>query len=87
MTTFLEYTIQQIGRNVIFCNDKIPQIILLNGLVGLPYIVMTKVHKYITEWIGWTTIYFIMTTFLKQTTQQIGRTTIFYNDKIPQIYY
>ena len=31
--------------------------ILLNGLVGLPYIVMTKVHKYTTEWIGRTTIF------------------------------
>ena len=30
----------------------------MNGLVGLPYIVMTKVHKYITEWIGRTTIFY-----------------------------
>ena len=58
MTTFLKYTTEQIGRTTMFCNDKIPQIILLNGLVGLPYIVMTKVHKYTTEWIGRTTIYF-----------------------------
>ena len=57
MTKFLKYTTEWIGRTTIFCNDKIPQIILLNGLVGLPYIVMTKAHKYTTEWIGRTTIF------------------------------
>ena len=31
--------------------------ILPNGLVGLPYFVMTKFLKYTTEWIGRTTIY------------------------------
>ena len=29
----------------------------MSGLVGLPYIVMTKVHKYNTECIGRTTIF------------------------------
>ena len=28
-----------------------------NGLVGLPYFVMTKFLNYTTEWIGTTTIY------------------------------
>ena len=57
MTKVHKYTTEWIGRTTIFYNDKIPQIILLNGLVGLPYIVMTKFLKHTTEWIGRTTIF------------------------------
>ena len=56
MTKVHKYTTEWIGRTTIFYNDEIPQI-LLNGLVGLPYIVMTK-DKYTTEWIGRTTIFY-----------------------------
>ena len=58
MTKFLKHTTECIGRTTIFCNEKIPQISVPYGFVGLPYFIMTKFLKFTTEWIGRSTIYF-----------------------------
>ena len=57
MTKVHKYTTEWIRRTTIFYDDKIPTNIHLNGLVGLPYILMTKVHNYTTEWIARTTVF------------------------------
>ena len=57
MTKVHKYTTEWIGRTTIFCNDINSSKILPNGLVGLPYFVMTTFLKHTTEQIGRTTIF------------------------------